>query len=225
MPGEVVVEITVDGTYTLEDEADKEVFLLNVDGGADVTFIGPDDGHEVGKIKIDYGGEDSESDTATIDLQSFYGDLHIDVYNYDPSDSIILDGQYDFVEISGGGDSECNFTYTGEDGNTHSGFLHLKDDGEKDWYNPDQYINICFVKGSLIQTPKGDVPVENLKVGDLVITKNYGLQSIRWIGSRQLDSIDLAMNSNMTPFVLAKVRWARIIPHTIYTFHHSIDSV
>lgn len=44
----------------------------------------------------------------------------------------------------------------------------------------------CFVTGTLIRTPEGDVPVENLKVGDMVETKGSGFQPVRWVGERRL---------------------------------------
>lgn len=42
----------------------------------------------------------------------------------------------------------------------------------------------CFVAGTLIRTPKGDVPVETLMPGDLVETFDDGAQPVRWAGSR-----------------------------------------
>ena len=45
----------------------------------------------------------------------------------------------------------------------------------------------CFTKGTLILTPHGEVPVEDLRVGDLVCTLDNGPQPIRWIGSRQFE--------------------------------------
>jgi hypothetical protein len=44
----------------------------------------------------------------------------------------------------------------------------------------------CFASGTLIETGRGAVPVEDLRVGDLVLTRDAGLQPIRWTGSRRL---------------------------------------
>ncbi|MGI9389979.1 MAG: Hint domain-containing protein [Boseongicola sp.] len=44
----------------------------------------------------------------------------------------------------------------------------------------------CFVAGTMIRTDRGDVPVERLRIGDLVQTCDEGLQAIRWIGQRTL---------------------------------------
>lgn len=45
---------------------------------------------------------------------------------------------------------------------------------------------VCFVRGARIRTDRGDVAIENLKAGDLVLTLDHGLQPIRWIGSTKV---------------------------------------
>ena len=45
---------------------------------------------------------------------------------------------------------------------------------------------VCFTRGTLIRTESGDVPIEDLQVGDLVVTLDHGLQPIRWIGSSKV---------------------------------------
>ena len=44
----------------------------------------------------------------------------------------------------------------------------------------------CFVRGTRIRTPYGDIPIEELSVGDLVETLDNGQQPIRWIGKRRV---------------------------------------
>lgn len=44
----------------------------------------------------------------------------------------------------------------------------------------------CFVAGTLIETATGPLPVETLRVGDLVRTADHDLQPIRWIGRRRI---------------------------------------
>lgn len=60
----------------------------------------------------------------------------------------------------------------------------------------------CFVKGTMITTEFGEVLVENLAVGDKVLTADNGLQEIKWIGSRALDSIDLFSNPKLRPICI-----------------------
>lgn len=49
--------------------------------------------------------------------------------------------------------------------------------------------NVCFVTGTRIRTPKGDVPVERLRVGDAVVTASGAVRPIKWIGARRLEGI------------------------------------
>ena len=60
----------------------------------------------------------------------------------------------------------------------------------------------CFTPGTLIATPKGEVPVEHLKVGDRVITRDNGIQEIRWMGQKQLGWRDLAAAPHLKPVLI-----------------------
>ncbi len=46
---------------------------------------------------------------------------------------------------------------------------------------------ICFAAGSLIRTPGGDVPVENLTAGDLVLTASGEMRPVKWMGHSDVD--------------------------------------
>lgn len=50
------------------------------------------------------------------------------------------------------------------------------------WAYADRYATdfLCFVEGTLILTARGEVPVETLRSGDLVVTVDHGLQPVRW---------------------------------------------
>ncbi|MEL6885031.1 MAG: Hint domain-containing protein [Pseudomonadota bacterium] len=60
-----------------------------------------------------------------------------------------------------------------------------------DSYQPQSASVPCFAAGTLIATPTGEVPVEHLAVGDLVLTKDSGAQPVRWISFRLLTRDDL----------------------------------
>lgn len=56
----------------------------------------------------------------------------------------------------------------------------------------------CFVRATLIETERGEVPVEALEVGDMVRTLDSGLQPLRWVGSRRV-----AARGSYAPVVFA----------------------
>jgi len=47
----------------------------------------------------------------------------------------------------------------------------------------------CFVAGTTVLTPGGEVPVEQLSPGELVITKDDGAQPVRWTGRRSVHAV------------------------------------
>lgn len=58
---------------------------------------------------------------------------------------------------------------------------------------------VCFAQGTLIKTLAGETPVEELKVGDQVLTMDCGYQPIRWIGGNKLSADDLKLRTELRP--------------------------
>lgn len=57
----------------------------------------------------------------------------------------------------------------------------------------------CFTPGTRIATPKGEVAVERLQTGDRVLTRDNGIQTIRWVGQKKLDHLQLKMLKELRP--------------------------
>lgn len=57
----------------------------------------------------------------------------------------------------------------------------------------------CFTTGTMIATATGQRPIEALQRGDRVVTRDNGLQVIRWIGRRTLSAWDLARAPHLRP--------------------------
>ncbi len=66
-----------------------------------------------------------------------------------------------------------------------------------------QRVN-CFTPGALIDTPSGACPVEDLRPGDTVHTRDNGPQPVRWIGSRTLEGPVLRVANHLHPVVIRK---------------------
>ena len=62
----------------------------------------------------------------------------------------------------------------------------------------------CFTPGTSIATPEGERLVETLQVGDRIISRDNGLQEIRWIGARKLDWATLNANTHLRPILIEK---------------------
>ncbi len=56
-----------------------------------------------------------------------------------------------------------------------------------------------ITEGTLVATEHGQTPVEALQAGDLVRTKDHGLQPIRWIAARTLDAAALRADPSLRP--------------------------
>lgn len=71
---------------------------------------------------------------------------------------------------------------------------------------------VCFVRGTLIETVNGLQSIETLKVGDMVMTRDHGLQPIRWIGCRVLSPMRLVLNAKLRPIRIRAGALGRQMP-------------
>lgn len=60
----------------------------------------------------------------------------------------------------------------------------------------------CFGTGTLILTERGEVPVEEIRVGDRVVTLDHGLQRVVWAGGRHLDRAALEAEPLQRPVLI-----------------------
>jgi len=83
--------------------------------------------------------------------------------------------------------------YTTADGFSGSGLANTTNSGGS-WsnlaYTPMLQLQTqatCFLRGTLILTARGEVPVERLRAGELVATKFGGLRPVRWMGTQRFE--------------------------------------
>jgi len=57
-------------------------------------------------------------------------------------------------------------------------------------------LNVCFLAGTMIETPSGEVPVETLRPGDMVLTRDHGALPLVWTHATRVTPghLDLAPN-------------------------------
>jgi hypothetical protein len=60
----------------------------------------------------------------------------------------------------------------------------------------------CFVRGTLVKTPRGEIPVEALSIGDDVVTLDGSARPIKWIGRRAFSTRFIRKSSRITPVLI-----------------------
>lgn len=182
------------GGNDLIDGGDDDDTLTG--GSGDDTFVwsGADRGNDIiTDFGTDSGGPYDDDDTTNndfVDLSAIFNDSTLADYNaangtdfahaitalnHDLADGVV---NFDGTDMSG-----PTLTMTGITGGL----------------TEDQTAVVCFASGTLIKTCEGEIAVEDLKVGDKVLTLDDGYQPIRWIGIRKLSAQDLTKNPKLRP--------------------------
>jgi Ca2+-binding RTX toxin-like protein len=160
--------------------------------GRDLLDLGTDGiPDSVGDIV--YGGEDEDTIVGAGINDTVFGGG-----NGEASDQDVLDlrnsGPHRIVDL-----------VTDSDGNGFDGTVEFLD-GVGNVIGSSSFTNIenivCFTPGTMIATPKGEVAVENLRVGDKVITRDNGIQEICWMGAKEMGWHDFAANPHLKPIMV-----------------------
>ncbi|HWB49415.1 MAG TPA: Hint domain-containing protein [Stellaceae bacterium] len=143
------------------------------------------------------------------------------VSGFVPGDTIDLTGiSYDaagHVDLVAGNEleiSENGQTYDLQlaPGQNFAGdFFHLGPDaGSGTLITEDQ--TACYCRGTLIRTPDGAVAVEDLAIGDPVVTLSGAAKPVKWIGRRSYGGRFIAGNRDVLPIVIAPGALADRVP-------------
>ena len=214
------------GNDVLYGEDDNDTIL----GGADDDYIdgGIDDDSLDGGDGDDtiVGGQGDDTIVGAAGNDSMRGDAGRDTFtNVNGGDTI--DGgagtdetDYDVIDLRGslspgggyrivnvtedidpGDDTDGDSPNDGIDGTIVFTDASGTETGRLDFTNIEEIIP-CFTPGTLIATPKGERRVEDLVVGDRVITRDNGIQEIRWVGTREMTGQELAHKAHLLPVLI-----------------------
>lgn len=61
---------------------------------------------------------------------------------------------------------------------------------------------ICFTRGTLIETPTGQCAIEDIQVGDLVVTYCHGPKPVKWIANSNISPSRRRGNSELEPILI-----------------------
>lgn len=159
------------------------------------------------------GGNDQAGDEGDL-MQGGYGDdRFVDIGEgehifggEDPDD-----GDVDVLDLTGAAEAVNpggSLTVEYDAGDPESGTVRFFDaDGNETGstrFHEIEHVIPCFTPGTLIATPQGERRVEDLRPGDRVITRDNGIQVIRWAGRRDLSAAELAQAPNMQPILIRR---------------------
>ncbi|SFC68507.1 Ca2+-binding protein, RTX toxin-related [Pseudooceanicola nitratireducens] len=114
---------------------------------------------------------------------------------------------YDVLDLRGSAPTggRINVIY---DDNPENGTVEFYDADDKlvgtSQFEEIEKVIPCFTPGTLIATPRGEVPVETLREGDRVITRDNGIQEIRWFGHKDLMGRELLQKEHLKPVLIQK---------------------
>ena len=188
-----------------------------MDGGTgdDRVFGGSGNDSMFGRDGQDFMEGKSGNDTLIggLGVDTMHGDEDRDVFivnSFQEGNHDVVDGgtggdDFDVLDLSGAGPWRIVNETVDPDGDSTSGTVEFLDGtggvrGSMTFTEIEKCI--CFTPGTLIATPRGEVAVEDLREGDRIITRDNGIQELRWIGRKTLDWKDLAANSHLKPILI-----------------------
>nr|WP_263618606.1 Hint domain-containing protein [Seohaeicola saemankumensis] len=164
-----------DGDDTLYGQGGDDTLI---GGTGDDTMYGGDgdDTFEVAQGDIAEGGDGDDTFVLTDLAETGNGTITIT-----GNEGAEVDG--DTLDLGGVADlSTLNLTVNQPD--ELAGTIELYDGTLVSFTNIENII--CFTPGTMIATAHGPRPIETLAPGDLIVTRDNGLQPLRWVGSRSV---------------------------------------
>ena len=198
VPGALTIDGNVHGTGTI-----KPLMTLEVDGGIDpgVTIaFGPSSGAQTGALILDVPA----ANLGTIAGFALGNSIDIQGSLFDSA-----------VFVQGTSGAAGTLTLRG----SAAAPLSLAVEGT---YAPDAFtatpgltdtaVTLCFVAGTRIATPRGEVPVERLAVGEQVLTASGAARPIVWIGVGEVLATRGRRNA-ATPVIVRRGALANDVPN------------
>ena len=146
-------------------------------------------------------GIDSASGLGTIAITGFTNGDTIDLSGFVAISDTFANNMLVLTDAGGAQDTlaiEGSFT---------SSSFQLSGDG-----NGGTDVVVCFCAGTQIGTPDGEVPVERLQIGDLVLTAHNGPRPVTWIGQGKVLATR-GRRSAATPVIVRKGALADNVPN------------
>jgi Ca2+-binding RTX toxin-like protein len=139
------------------------------------------------------------------------------IFGGDDADYIFA-GSGDIIDGGEGGDDNDTLfigntgaTIVYDPGNAENGVITFTDGTTASFTNIENVVP-CFTPGSYVSTASGSVLVEELRVGDLIETRDNGPRPVRWIGRKTVYPKTLAQCPHVRPILIRKDSIAPSVP-------------
>ncbi len=192
----------------------------SLDGGADADSVDGGIGNDtlLGGAGSDTlsGGEGNDTLQGGTGSDTLIGGLGADLLTGGDDADQLFGGIGDTIDGGEGGSDFDVIDLTGlgrhniilDPGNPENGIVQFFDGlgnitGSLTFSNIETII-ACFTPGTRISTAWGPVAVEDLCIGDRVVTRDHGQQPIRWIGRKTLDAAALITDPTLHPVLIRK---------------------
>lgn len=184
---------------TIPDAGETGADSLSGDAGSDTLYAGAGDDTLSGGTDADtLYGEDGD-DTVYVDQgDEAYGGAGDDTFVISDfgdlsTSAITIEGEEDDESIGDTLDLNSlvdrnTLSYTDDGTGSFTGSATLFDGTTLNFSDIENII--CFAAGTQIETENGPIKVKDLRVGDKLVTRDDGLQELRWIGARSVDGRD-----------------------------------
>ena len=160
-----VADSSYDSNLLIAGDSIQTVLIANDD---DVALLG----NQTKTIDVLANDDNSQNSTLTITHINGIAVTAGSTVTLNTGQTVLLNANGTITLTGDGTDEDFNFTYTIDNGlNTDTGYVLVE-------------AVPCFVAGTRIRTPRGDVLVEHLQPGDMVLTEDHGARPLRWIGNR-----------------------------------------
>ena len=75
------------------------------------------------------------------------------------------------------------------------------------------FVPICYLRGTRIRTPEGERRIEDLKIGDLVVTSSGESKPIKWIGHQRFERKSERWPADFEPIRISRFALDERTPH------------
>ena len=180
---------------------------VNATDGDDVIFGGAGDDDLEGGDGDDTidGGEGSDLIFGGEGVDDLSGGTGSDTFFGGNGGDVVTGGEdadgsdIDVLDLTGSNVDRIDYV----DGDPEAGTVTFLD-GSTMTFSEIENVIPCFTPGTLIATPKGERLVEELQVGDRIITRDNGIQEIAWLGHKPMAGKQLVQNPHLQPVLIKR---------------------